>query len=25
VVEVAARTGGPLIFSDRNFRQLANA
>jgi flavin reductase (DIM6/NTAB) family NADH-FMN oxidoreductase RutF len=25
VVEVAARTGGPLVFSDRNFRQLANA
>ena len=25
VVEVAARAGGPLVFSDRNFRQLADA
>jgi flavin reductase (DIM6/NTAB) family NADH-FMN oxidoreductase RutF len=25
VVEVAARAGGPLVFSDRTFRQLADA
>ena len=25
VVEVADRAGGPLVFSDRNFRQLADA
>ena len=25
VIEVADRAGGPLVFSDRNFRQLADA